>query len=136
VEKQNQRTGTLTEGIVQKLLTNSPTHPHGIKVMLVGGVVGRVKEIIASATVRITTAGQEPWGCLQGRCEIPALRTNLRVRAGLLYDNAGARRFHFNRHFAADCRKLPAHANGFHVVPDVLHDACRGRGMSSIPNAR
>jgi len=48
VEKQKQRTGQLTEGIVQKLLTKSPTHPHGIKVMLVGGVVGRVKEIIAS----------------------------------------------------------------------------------------
>jgi uncharacterized repeat protein (TIGR03833 family) len=46
VEKQNQRTGHLTEGIVQKLLTSSPTHPHGIKVMLVGGVVGRVKEIL------------------------------------------------------------------------------------------
>jgi uncharacterized repeat protein (TIGR03833 family) len=46
VEKQNQRTGELTEGIVQKLLTNSSTHPHGIKVMLVGGVVGRVKEIL------------------------------------------------------------------------------------------
>lgn len=46
VEKQNQRTGQLTEGVVQKLLTNSPTHPHGIKVMLVGGVVGRVKEIL------------------------------------------------------------------------------------------
>ena len=46
VEKQNQRTGQLTEGIVQKLLTNSPTHPHGIKVMLVGGVVGRVKDIL------------------------------------------------------------------------------------------
>ena len=47
VEKQNQRTGQLTEGIVQKLLTKSPNHPHGIKVMLVGGVVGRVKEIVA-----------------------------------------------------------------------------------------
>jgi uncharacterized repeat protein (TIGR03833 family) len=47
VEKQNQRTGQLTEGIVQKLLTKSPTHPHGIKVMLVGGVVGRVKEVIS-----------------------------------------------------------------------------------------
>jgi uncharacterized repeat protein (TIGR03833 family) len=46
VEKQNQRSGQLTEGIVQKLLTKSPTHPHGIKVMLVNGVVGRVKEII------------------------------------------------------------------------------------------
>jgi len=46
VEKQNQRTGQLTEGIVQKLLTSSPSHPHGIKVMLVNGVVGRVKEIV------------------------------------------------------------------------------------------
>jgi len=46
VEKQNQRTGKLTEGIVQRILTNSPTHPHGIKVMLDNGIVGRVKEIV------------------------------------------------------------------------------------------
>ena len=46
VEKQNQRTGRLTEGIVEKLLTKSPTHPHGIKVTLVGGIVGRVQEIV------------------------------------------------------------------------------------------
>ena len=50
VEKQNQRTGRLTDGIVQKLLTKSPTHPHGIKVMLVGGIAGRVQEIIADGT--------------------------------------------------------------------------------------
>jgi len=47
VEKQNQRTGTLTEGIVQKILTKSPDHPHGIKVMLENGIVGRVKEIVS-----------------------------------------------------------------------------------------
>ena len=47
VEKQNQRTGKLTEGIVQKILTNSPHHPHGVKVMLESGVVGRVKEIVS-----------------------------------------------------------------------------------------
>ena len=46
VEKQNQRTGKLTEGIVQRILTNSPNHPHGIKVMLDNGIVGRVKEIV------------------------------------------------------------------------------------------
>jgi uncharacterized repeat protein (TIGR03833 family) len=46
VEKQNQRTGQLTEGIVQRILTKSPTHPHGIKVMLENGIVGRVKEIM------------------------------------------------------------------------------------------
>ncbi len=46
VEKHNQRTGKLTEGTVQRILTNSPSHPHGIKVMLEDGVVGRVKEII------------------------------------------------------------------------------------------
>lgn len=45
VEKQNQRTGKLTDGIVMKILTNSPTHPHGIKVMLESGIVGRVKEV-------------------------------------------------------------------------------------------
>jgi len=45
VEKQNQRSGKLTEGIVQRILTKSPNHPHGIKVMLENGIVGRVKEI-------------------------------------------------------------------------------------------
>jgi uncharacterized repeat protein (TIGR03833 family) len=49
VEKQNQRTGKLTEGVVQKLLTKSPDHPHGIKVLLENGIVGRVKEIISGA---------------------------------------------------------------------------------------
>ncbi len=47
VEKQNQRTGKLTEGVVKRILTNSPTHPHGIKVMLENGIVGRVKEIVS-----------------------------------------------------------------------------------------
>ena len=49
VEKQNQRTGTLTEGVVQRLLTKSPDHPHGIKVMLENGIVGRVKEILETS---------------------------------------------------------------------------------------
>ena len=48
VEKQNQRNGQVTEGIVQKVLTSSPSHPHGIKVMLVNGAVGRVKEILST----------------------------------------------------------------------------------------
>ena len=46
VQKQDQRSGKLTDGIVQKILTKSPNHPHGIKVMLEGGIVGRVKEIL------------------------------------------------------------------------------------------
>ena len=46
VEKQNQLTGRLTEGVVARLLTKSPTHPHGIKVMLVDGKVGRVQAIL------------------------------------------------------------------------------------------
>jgi len=46
VEKQNQRSGKLTEGTVQRILTKSPDHPHGIKVMLDNGIVGRVKEIL------------------------------------------------------------------------------------------
>ncbi len=45
VQKQNQRSGKLTEGVVARILTNSPNHPHGIKVMLESGIVGRVKEI-------------------------------------------------------------------------------------------
>ena len=46
VQKQDQRTGKLTEGIVKDLLTNSAAHPHGIKVRLESGAVGRVKEIV------------------------------------------------------------------------------------------
>lgn len=46
VLKADQRTGKLTKGVVQKILTNSTTHPHGIKVMLADGQVGRVQEII------------------------------------------------------------------------------------------
>ncbi len=45
VLKQDQRTGKLTEGIVKDILTNSSTHPHGIKVRLESGEVGRVKRI-------------------------------------------------------------------------------------------
>ncbi len=44
--KQDQHTGKLTKGIVKDILTKSPTHPHGIKVRLESGAVGRVKEII------------------------------------------------------------------------------------------
>jgi uncharacterized repeat protein (TIGR03833 family) len=47
VLKQDQASGKLTEGIVRDILTKSPTHPHGIKVRLVSGAVGRVKEIVA-----------------------------------------------------------------------------------------
>ena len=43
VQKQDQTSGKLTEGVVYKILTKSPNHPHGIKVMLEDGVVGRVK---------------------------------------------------------------------------------------------
>lgn len=46
VQKQDQKTGLLTEGIVEGILTNSAVHPRGIKVMLQNGVVGRVQEII------------------------------------------------------------------------------------------
>ena len=46
VLKQDQRSGKLTEGVVKNILTNSPTHPHGIKVRLTSGEVGRVKEIL------------------------------------------------------------------------------------------
>jgi uncharacterized repeat protein (TIGR03833 family) len=45
VEKQNQRNGQLTTGIVKDILTNSAQHPHGIKVRLISGKIGRIKEI-------------------------------------------------------------------------------------------
>jgi uncharacterized repeat protein (TIGR03833 family) len=47
VEKQNQRSGATTEGIVARILTSSGNHPHGIKVMLEDGRVGRVKAVLA-----------------------------------------------------------------------------------------
>ena len=46
VEKGNQKTGKLTEGIVKEILTKSLSHPFGIKVRLENGIVGRVKETI------------------------------------------------------------------------------------------
>jgi len=49
VLKEDQRSGKLTRGIVKDLLTNSPTHPHGIKVRLTDGQVGRVKQIITGS---------------------------------------------------------------------------------------
>ena len=45
VQKQHQRTGEITTGIVQKILTKSSSHPHGIKVQLTSGEIGRVKNI-------------------------------------------------------------------------------------------
>ena len=47
VLKKDQRSGKLTEGVVKDILTKSPTHPHGIKVRLESGEIGRVKEIVA-----------------------------------------------------------------------------------------
>ena len=47
VQKHHQRSGELTEGVVKRLLTKSPTHPHGIKVALDTGEVGRVKRVVA-----------------------------------------------------------------------------------------
>ena len=52
VQKQDQRTGKLTEGVVMRILTNSSNHPRGIKVMLEGGIVGRVQHIIKTDTNR------------------------------------------------------------------------------------
>ena len=50
VLKQDQATGKLTRGIVKDLLTKSPTHPHGIKVRLTSGQVGRVKQVISGGS--------------------------------------------------------------------------------------
>lgn len=47
VQKHHQRSGELTEGVVTRILTKSSTHPHGIKVMLEGGIVGRVKKVLS-----------------------------------------------------------------------------------------
>ena len=52
VLKKDQRSGKLTEGVVKDILTKSPTHPHGIKVRLESGEIGRVKKIAGSYTQR------------------------------------------------------------------------------------
>jgi len=52
VQKQDQRTGKLTDGIVKDILTKSSTHPHGIKVRLTSGIVGRVKKILPGESAR------------------------------------------------------------------------------------
>ena len=49
VQKQDQRTGNLTQGRVKDILTKSPSHPHGIKVRLESGIVGRVKQVFPEA---------------------------------------------------------------------------------------
>ena len=46
VLKKDQRSGKLTKGVIKDILTKSPTHPHGIKVRLESGAIGRVKEIL------------------------------------------------------------------------------------------
>jgi len=46
IKKQDQRSGKLTVGVVKRILTNSANHPHGIKVLLENGEVGRVKNIL------------------------------------------------------------------------------------------
>lgn len=48
IQKKDQRTCTLTEGVVRDILTKSPHHPHGIKVRLEGGIIGRVKEVLGA----------------------------------------------------------------------------------------
>jgi uncharacterized repeat protein (TIGR03833 family) len=54
VLKQHQQSGVLTEGIVRNILTNSSTHPHGIKVRLTDGKVGRVQSIIREKSTKMT----------------------------------------------------------------------------------
>ncbi len=46
IQKHHQRSGELTEGVVKKLLTSSPMHPHGIKIMTEDGLVGRVQKML------------------------------------------------------------------------------------------
>jgi uncharacterized repeat protein (TIGR03833 family) len=50
VQKQDQSSGKLTEGVVKDILTRSPNHPHGIKVRLVSGLVGRVKDNLSEGS--------------------------------------------------------------------------------------
>jgi len=62
VEKQNQRSGKLTEGVVARVLTSSSTHPHGIKVMLEDGKVGRVQAIVSQDPKDRPEQAEDPSG--------------------------------------------------------------------------
>ena len=64
VLKQDQRTGKLTRGIVKDILTNSPSHPHGIKVRLQNGQVGRVQNIRKGARVNSSSFSLLPFNFL------------------------------------------------------------------------
>jgi len=57
--KQHQVSGKLTRGVVKDILTKSSFHPHGIKVRLVSGEVGRVQEVFDTNQVRVITTPQE-----------------------------------------------------------------------------
>jgi uncharacterized repeat protein (TIGR03833 family) len=59
VEKQNQRAGLLTEGVVLRILTKSSAHPHGIKVMLEDGKVGRVQSMLGNGGMVSTEREQK-----------------------------------------------------------------------------
>ena len=61
VEKKNQKEGITTDGIVARILTNSSEHPHGIKVQLSNGAVGRVKEIISMDETLLETSTFRAW---------------------------------------------------------------------------
>lgn len=52
IQKEDQRTGKTTEGVVDTILTKSKNHPHGIKVRIQGGIVGRVKKIIPDFSIK------------------------------------------------------------------------------------
>lgn len=58
VLKQDQRTGALTRGVVKEILTKSPSHPHGIKVRLMDGQVGRVKAIVGEGARAAAANGE------------------------------------------------------------------------------
>ena len=60
VEKHNQRTGALSEGVIARILTKSAMHPHGIKVMLEDGRVGRVRAIVGMGAVTADPGPQIP----------------------------------------------------------------------------
>ena len=71
VLKKDQRTGKLTEGKVKEILTNSPTHPHGIKVRLINGQVGRVKELMDTWSYKKDIPDFLRFSCPPGKGSIP-----------------------------------------------------------------
>lgn len=103
VLKKDQPTGRRTRGVVRRILTNSPTHPHGIKVMLEDGQVGRVQAVLDAPAPQWKNpsllAGVFEWSGLRGSNSPPSA-----WEADALPDELNPRSIYYFNRFAAFCQ--------------------------------